>query len=305
MMLIMENQLVSQSNVLTESQFEYNALERNLFYSFLKELKSNGQRKCVVSVVDLQQATGVANNYTEYKEATANLITRLYEFEKENGNFLQVTMFSSAEYIKGQGLIELEVSEKLLPYLVDLKSNFTLFQLDVALAVKSKFSKRLYEILSQWKTFNNGVKTFDLLELKSMLNLYNPKTGEESYKNWTDFETNVLKIAQKDLEKKAVNSDISFAYKPNKRGRKFVSVTFEIQSKAYQKMIDFKDENAEKWVILVNEFQLSKSQAKHVLDNYEISELNKVIYEIRLDLNGGKIKSVGGYCAKRFGVVGK
>lgn len=301
----MENQLVSQSNVLTESQFEYTALERNLFYSFLKELKGNGQKKCVVSVVDLQQATGVANNYSEYKEATANLVTRLYEFEKENGNFLQVTMFSSAEYIKGQGLIELEVSEKLLPYLIDLKSNFTLFQLDVALAVKSKFSKRLYEILSQWKTFNNGIKTFDLLELKSMLNLYNAKTGEESYKNWADFEKRVLKTAQRDLANKDVNADISFTYKANKKGRSFVSVTFEIQSKSYQKMINFKDENAQKWAVLVNEFLLNKSQAQYVLDNYAEAELNKIIYEIRLDLRSGKIKSVGGYCAKRFGVIGK
>lgn len=301
----MENQIIRQDNALTSSRFEYTALERNLFYAVLKQLKKEPKTKYIVSAYDLHRMTGVENNYENYKEATANMIGRVYEIEKENGNLLQVSMFTSAEYIKGEGLIELEISEKLHPYLFDLKNNFTQFQLDVALGLSSKFGKRMYEILSQWKTFNGGVKTFDVLELKTMLNLYNPKTGKEQYKNWGEFERGVLKVAQKDLSRKDINSDISFTYTPEKRGRKFVSVTFYIKSKSFQKMIDFKDESAEKWGVLVNEFKLNKSQAEYILQNYQESELNKIIYEIRLSIKGGKVQSVGGYCAKRFGVVGK
>jgi plasmid replication initiation protein len=302
----MENKLVVQSNALTSSRFEYSVLERNLFYSVLKQLKKEPKTKYVISTLDLHKDTGVENNYENYKVATANMIGRVYEFEKENGNLLQVSMFTSAEYIKGAGLIEIELSEKLHPYLFDLKSNFTLFQLDVALGLSSKFGKRMYEILSQWKTFNDGVKTFELLELKTMLNLYNPKTGVEQYKNWTDFERRVLKVAQKDLNRKDISSDITFTYTAEKRGRKYISVTFHIKSKSFQKMMDFTDVKAERWVVLVNEFSLNKGQAEYVLENYEESELNKIIYEIRVDIKGGKVKkSVGGYCAKRFGVVGK
>lgn len=302
----MENKLLRQSNALTSSRFEYSVLERNLFYSVLKQLKKEPRTKYVISANDLHRTTGVENNYENYKVATANMVGRVYEIEKDNGNLLQVSMFSSVEYIKGEGLIEIEMSEKLHPYLFDLKSNFTLFQLDVALALSSKFGKRMYEILSQWKTFNDGVKTFEIMELKTMLNLYNPKTGEEKYRNWTDFEVSVLKMAQKDLSKKDVNSDLSFTYIAEKKGRKYVSITFHIKSKSFQKMIDFKDVKAERWAVLVNEFSLNKGQAEHILQHYEESELNKIIYEIRIDIKGGKVlKSIGGYCAKRFGVVGK
>lgn len=302
----MENNLARQDNALTSSRFEYSVLERNLFYAVLKQLKKEPKTKYVISTHDLHRLTGATNNYVEYKNATANMIGRVYEIEKENGNLLQVSMFTSAEYIKGEGLIELEISEKLHPYLFDLKTNFTQFQLDVALGLSSKFGKRLYEILSQWQTFNGGIKTFDLLELKAMLNLYNPKTGEEKYKNWSDFERDVLKIAQKDLNRKDINSDVTFAYKGEKRGKKYVAITFTIKSKSFQKMIDFKDANAEKWDVLVNEFKLNKSQAQYVLQNYADAELNKIIYEIRLDVGSGKVnKSIGGYCAKRFGVIGK
>jgi len=301
----METKLARQDNALTSSRFEYSALERNLFYAVLKQLKKEPKTKYVISTNDLHLATGVTNNYENYKTATANMIGRVYEIEKENGNLLQVAMFNSAEYIKGEGLIELEISEKLHPYLFDIKSNFTQFQLDVALGLTSKYSKRVYEILSQWKTFNNGVKTFDLLELKTMLNLYNPKTGKEKYKTWGEFDRGVLKVAQKDLKRKDINSDVTFTYKGEKRGKKYVAVTFTIKSKAFQKMLDFKEANAEKWGVLVNEFQLNKNQAEHILQNYNEAELNKVIYQIRVDIAGGKIKSsVGGYCAKRFGVIG-
>lgn len=298
--------VLSQANALTSARFEYSVLERNLFYSVLKQLTKDRKSKYVISTVDLQRVTGTVNNYENYREATGNMIGRVYEIEKENGNLLQVSMFSHAEYIHGQGLIEIGFSEMLHPYLFDLKNNFTQFQLDVALGLSSKFGKRMYEILSQWKTFNGGVKTFDVLELKAMLNLYNPKTGVEQYKNWADFEKNVLKVAQKDLARTDISSDLSFSYKAEKRGRKFVSITFTINSKTFQKMLDFKDEKADRWAVLVNEFKLSKTQAESVLGSYSDDELSKIIYEIRVDIKGGKVtKSIGGYCASRFSVIGK
>lgn len=298
-----EIQLIAQDNQLTSARFEYTALQRNLFYSVLKQISKNPKEKYVLSVSDLQNATGVKTDYSNYTEATKGIMKSIYEIEELNGNLLQVAMFSSCKYIKGQGLVEIKISDELHPYLVDLKNNFTLFQLDVALGLSSKFSKRMYEILSQWKSFNGGVKTFDLLELKTMLNLYNPKTKQETYKNWTDFEKRVLKVAQKDFKSSEVNTDITFSYKPEKKGRKFHSITFKIKSKEYQKMIDFKEEKSKQWGVLVNEFQLNKTQAEAILEQYKEPELNKIIYEIRLDIKDQKVKySIGGYCAKRFGV---
>jgi plasmid replication initiation protein len=298
-----EKQLIAQDNQLTSARFEYTALQRNLFYSVLKQISKNSKEKYIISVADLQNATGVKTDYSNYTEATKGIMKCIYEIHKPNGNLLQVAMFSSCEYISGEGLIEVGISEKMHPYLVDLKSNFTLFQLDVALGLSSKFSKRMYEILSQWKTFNGGIKTFELLELKTMLNLYDPKNKKESYKNWADFEKNVLKVAQRDFKKSEVNTDITFSYIPEKKGRKYHSITFKIKSKEYQKMLDFKEEKSKQWGVLVNEFKLNKKQVEAVLEQYSETELSKIIYEIRLDIKDQKVKySIGGYCAKRFGI---
>lgn len=298
-----DSKVIVQDNALTSARFEYTALERNLFYSVLKQLSSEPKKKYIISVSDLQNLTGVKNNYKEYTSATESIMSRIYKITKPNGNLLQVAMFSHCEYIKGEGLIEVGMSQEIHPYLFNLKNNFTQFQLDVALGLSSKFGKRLYEILSQWRTFNGGVKTFDVIELKTILSLYNPKTKEEQYKNWSDFEKRVLAVAQKDLKRKEINSDISFTYKGNKLGRKFVSITFQIKTKSFQKMIDFKDDKARIYGILVNEFQLNKKQAEQIFMNYSEAEINPIIHNIRMDIRDNKIhKTIGGYSAKRFGV---
>jgi plasmid replication initiation protein len=128
---------------------------------------------------------------------------------------LQTTLVSSAEYIKGQGLIEIGIEPKLRPYLFELRQNFTTYQLELALILKSKFSKRMYEMLSQFK--NTGIFRISVLDLKERLSLYNPKTKEEQYEKWSAFDKYVLKIAHKEINK---HTDIQFEYEAIKTGTK-------------------------------------------------------------------------------------
>lgn len=297
---------IRQDNALTSSRFEYTALERNLFYSVLGQLKKTDTNNTLyyISVSQLTEATGTKNTYVDYRKATESLLGRVYEIEQENGNLLQVTMFASCLYVRGEGYIEVEISRKLRPYLFELKDNFTSLQLEVALGFKSKFSKRVYEILNQWKSFNNGKKRFELLELKTMLNLYNPKTKKEQYVQWTDFESRVLKVAQKEMNKE--NCDLTFTYEKHKKGRSFHAITFTIKSKSYQKTIDFKDDNTSVFSDLMNHCELRKDQAQHVIDNFETNDILTKIRRIKMDKMDGKItKSVGGYAAHVFGLLKK
>lgn len=298
----METKLISQENTLTNARFEYTALERNIFYQTLAELKpehKEGENTIVLSVKDIQANTGVSSSYHEYKRATKNLLSRVYEIEQDNGDFLQVTMFGSCRYRKGTGLMELKLSEDIKPYLFDLKESFTLLQLEVAMAVSSKFSKRMYEILCGWKNFNKGVKEFDLLDLKAMLDLYDPKTKKEQFINWSDFEKRVLKVAEKDL--KRVNADIEFTYTPVKVGRKFGKVIFKIKSKDYQKRLEFKEETPAQYKSLLAK-GLTPEQADRILENNPIEFVIAKLHKFQLDNLEKKIENPAGWCVKVFGI---
>lgn len=127
--------------------------------------------------------------------------------------------FSSLEY--KDGLIYYSMDERLKPFLLELKNNFTSYYVSNVLKLRSSYSIRIYELLQQnvdWKIptqiFWRDIKLDDLKEM-----LHIPK----SYKNNDIVRT--IEKAQKDLEQ---NTDLNFEFFLEKRGRSFHSIKFKI-----------------------------------------------------------------------------
>ena len=159
----------------------------------------------------------------QVKASTEKLLSRVYNI-LEGEDLLQVCMISSARYVKGTGRIAIRIDPEVRPYLFDLKSNFTKFGFYVVMTLKSKYSKRIYEMLSQFR--NTGIMRVSVAELKRRLWLMDPKTEQEKYTSWTKFTAKVLKVAEQELKE---HSDIYFTYTAEKVGRKFTDLEFKIQ----------------------------------------------------------------------------
>ena len=295
----MESKLIVQDNAITSARYEMTALEKNIIYMMMAQLRKDDSVDTIyyVSVRELMDKTATKNSYDDFKRATEQLVGRVLQIHRPNGNLLQVAMISSAEYIVGQGIIEIGLDPKIRPFFFDLKQNFTAFQLHIALSLDSKYAKRVYELLAQYK--NLGAFSIDVIEMKRRLFLYDDKTGAEQYKNWADFERRILAVAQKEINEK---TDLRVSYKTTKQGRRVASLQFTIKAGPQQMVIDYKDENAALFSKLVNDFRLRKDQAQAVLDKFSAIEIAKRLYEIQLMRSDNKIQSLGGYTAKAFGV---
>lgn len=166
---------IRQHNAITTARYEMTACEMDIVFYLLSLLKKEDRIGTFyrVKVLDLQHLTGRQWNYQQFLEATSALRSREYVIE-DNKWILQVGLLASAEYIKGEGVIELEISEKIRPYLIDLKRNFTSFRLQAAFSLSSKYAKRIYQIASQWKD-KAETRTFTLHDFKVMLALKDPK----------------------------------------------------------------------------------------------------------------------------------
>jgi plasmid replication initiation protein len=294
-----ELKTIFQNNALTEANYDFTPLEKNIMYMMMALIKQGDapDQYYFISVNELSQKTGVDNSYSDYKTAIGRMMSKVMTIQRENGNVLQTTLVSSAEYIKGKGIIELGIEPKLRPYLFELKQNFTTYQLELALILKSKFSKRIYEMLSQYK--NTGVLRISVLDLKERLSLYNPKTKEEQYEKWSAFDKYVLKTAHKEINK---HTDIKFQYKAIKVGRKFMKLEFKIVHTPYQVTFDFKDEDAGLFHQLVNKYRLRKDQAEKALKLHEPAWIKKQLYMIMLQKSDNKVSNIGAYTAKVLGV---
>jgi plasmid replication initiation protein len=296
-----------QSNFITSAKYEMSSLEKNVLYMVMAQIRKEdtSEKVYVVSARELMLLTGTEIKYADFQKATAKLVTRLLQGTLANGNFLQTTFVASAEYIKGQGLIELTVSPKIRPFYIDLKREFTTFQLNIALNLHTVYAKRLYEIFSMYKNMKDKSFRINLMELKQRLQLIDEKTGRDKYEKFTHFKKAVLDPAEREINSK---SDISFSYtiiEGNKagRGRKPVEqLEFTVVYTEQIAKYSFDENNLPIFSRLTTQFNLRKDQASKVLENFSPIEINKKLYDIHLKIINKEISNIGAYTAKNFDI---
>jgi plasmid replication initiation protein len=224
-----------QHNAITNARYEMSACEMDIVFALLSKLSSQDKpgTMYLVRVRDLELLTGRQWNYKQLLESTEQLNSRIYHIE-DMSKVLQVGLLASAEYLKGQGVIELEISEKMRPYLIDLKSNFTSYHLQAALSLTSKFAKRVYQLVSQWKNVGH-TKTYTLDEFKYMLNLKDPKGKEpEQYVSVADLRRSILDVAMNQINE---HTDLRISYELLKSSRAYDRVKFYINAQEPKQLL--------------------------------------------------------------------
>ena len=235
---------IIQHNALTTARYEMTACEMDIVFFLLSKLTKNDKAGTVyeLRVKELEQLTGRVWNYTRLFDSTDQLRSRGYVINGEKVDertgtskptVLQVGLLASAEYLIGQGIIELEISEKVRPYLIDLKNNFTSYKLQAALSLTSKYAKRIYQLASQWKDIGES-KTYSLDEFKYMLNLKDPKGKEpEQYVKISHLQAKVLDVAVQQINE---HTDLRISYELKKKGRAFDRVSFYINKQTPEQL---------------------------------------------------------------------
>jgi plasmid replication initiation protein len=217
--------------------------------------------------------------YQIVKEIILSLNNHPLKIQQEDGSHLIVNWIASAEIRQGSGMVEFEFSEKLRPYLLQLKSHFTKYKLQNILQLKSAFSIRLYELLKARQFI--GKAEYELDELKAILGL------DDKYSVYYDFKRRVLLPAQEEL---AEFSDIWFEFKERKEGRKVKYLVFYIHEnvKVVQEIEAGEDLPEVKSVLIKELVELGFSRFKaielfqlgfDVLIDPKVKEMVKSVYE--------------------------
>lgn len=296
-----------QDNVLTVARYEMSETEKNLLYMVVAQVKPGDSelKKYQVSVNQMAEINHSTRLKMEsYRQATRKLMTRVFETTLPNGDFLQASFITSALYKKGTDIIEIGLSTEVRPFYVDLNQRYTKIQLEAAISLNSAYAKRIYEVLCMYKNMKDKTFRRNLIELKTMLGTVNPTTGKDSYPNWTIFKQKILDVASREING---HTDISFTYKPiygdrPGRGRKPVEqVEFEVFYQA-------KPEPEPATPLLerlVKQFRLRPDQATKVIEMHSIEVINRQLYDIHTKATDGKVKNLGSYTAKVFGLETK
>ena len=121
------------------------------------------------------------------------------------------------------GTIRIRLDRDMKPFLLQLKKNFTRYELIWTLRFRSKYSIRLYELIKSvhYHELETYERTFSLDELRRMM-------GAEGYVTYQDFKKRALNPAVAEINS---YSDKSISYQPIKKGRAVQKIKFVIETK--------------------------------------------------------------------------
>ena len=112
------------------------------------------------------------------------------------------------------GVIRFRLAEELVKMFLDFSKGYSKYELETSLQLKSIYSMRLYELISN----QPAPLTYKIQTLKEMWGADLP-----AYKLTHNFIKRVIEPAKKELYEKA---NWSFEYSPIKEGKKFTKITF-------------------------------------------------------------------------------
>ena len=287
----MAKKMLVKHNSLVAARYEMSAVEKNITYVLLSQIEDDDPVDKVyhVSIKDIEALTGKTLNSKQVDVSTDTLLSRVYHIPEEKG-LLKVCMISSAQYIKGTSGIAVRIDPGMRPYLFNLKKNFTKIGFSVVMALRSKYAKRIYGMLSQFR--NSGKMYISVEELKRRLGL------AKQYPSWTNFTTKVLDVAEKELQE---HGDIYFTYTAKKEGRKFTNLEFKIRrASKLPAHVPIGEGLSRAYERLVGRFRLSAWQAKRIVGEVAEKEIFKTLHEIELRMMNNELTNVGGFTAKTF-----
>ena len=302
---------IRQHNALTNARYEYTELQLDLFFFIISKLRKGDKDTLYqLDITELSGLTGKRYNGAYLHKATADMGSRMLEVE-DASEYRQIWMFQQIRYLKGQGTIEFDLTRHVLPYLFELKNNFTSYELAAALRLTSKYAKRIYQYCSQWKDLGETRK-YDLQDFKKMLGLLDDK-GNEKMERISVLREKVLDIAVKQINE---HTELHISYKLEKRGKTFKNVIFTVKPQALAETIPFdllatvqplpgvQQSHFDNAARILDELRITDAKHRHTIlaSAAHVGEVNRYNH----DLKTGKVKATrnpGGLLLVRLGLV--
>ncbi|PHM33382.1 RepB family plasmid replication initiator protein [Xenorhabdus mauleonii] len=220
----MSKLIAYKSNALIEASYKLTLQEQRVLLLCIGKLnpKDENPRKTFQLTADEFYLAFPDMNRKHAERRLQEAIERLWDRtviihwkdNKEDIRWIQ----RKAKYFDGEGKIEISFSDYIMPYLTQLKGQFTSIAVKNVSALKRTYSIRIYELLMQFK--KTGDRIVDINDFRTILNL------EDKYKEFRTLNDSIIKPCIKELNEK---SDLVVTVDTVKKGRTVVSLHFQFK----------------------------------------------------------------------------
>jgi hypothetical protein len=252
----MENSItLAQDNKITLSRYSFTPIEKRCLYYIIKEVRrlyvdrdlreDDKPYQNLFSDMYLrlkpEQLQQLGDEVKDVYSALRKLREREILIDTEDV-WVTTSWILKAKHDKKSRTYEVQVSNDILPYLVELASQFTEYSLTIAISLRSTYSQRFYEMCCMYR--NKGKFFLEIDKLRYMLKIEDKK----AYDNTAELKRSILDVAQKELKElfDAGQCDLYFTYRTkDTQGRKILSYWFDIHTKESMSEIDYQEIEAQ------------------------------------------------------------
>lgn len=291
--------IIKKDNRLIEAKYKLGLHEQRLVIAVLAEIRADEphQRRYKISIADIAKRHGLEtgkNLYSQIHEASENLLKTVLDISQ--GELTRkLTWFSFIEYKKGRGDLVFSFHEELLPYILQLKSEFTTYNLSAVVNFKNSYSIRFYELLKRRQNQSDVFYIqYSIETLKDILGV-----RKDEYIKTNDFKKRVIEPALKEVNEQTDLEILDVEYIKELRTISEIKITAQIRNQkrlaiidpvdvpptnpAYQKLLDF---------------GISEISATRWANKYDEKRINRSLEYTEYQYQQGTVKSKCGYFSK-------
>lgn len=226
---MLKNNLIVKSNQVIEASYTLTTMEQRLILSAIAQVPKGQEISDDVlyplTTKNLVKLGGDEKaSHKEFKDA----VNRLYERsivlrdgdESDSFRWIQEKVFKESK------VAHIRFSKPILPFLSNLKAEFTKYLESDIVGMSSPYSIRFYELIMQYRSI--GKREISLEDLRWMFQLQN------KYPIWADLKKRVIDQAIKEINE---YSPYDLTIEPKRTGRKITSIILKFQEKKALKKI--------------------------------------------------------------------
>lgn len=217
----MKNLIVYKANALIEASYKLTLQEQRILLVCIAKLNPQDKNPNKIFQITSQEFLNIFPNVGKkhaeerLQEAIDKLAERWIHVYKDKEKRRIRWIQEEAKYFNGEGKVEIVFSDSIMPYLTQLKGQFTSIVLKNVSSLKSNYSIRIYELLMQFKIIGSRIITVQ--KLRNILEV------EDKYRTFKSFNQWVIQPSLKELNEK---SNLNVTVKTIKVGRSIKSLEF-------------------------------------------------------------------------------
>lgn len=238
MLINMKDNLVVKSNDLVIATYTMTTKEKELLLACISQIDSRSdtadiskQTKFTVTVQEMKdlfyKGKSQDNAFRDLEQASNRLFDREVTIKLEGDKWMRTRFVSSVLFNPDSSEVTLAFAEDILPYLTQLKANFTKYKLIEITELSSIHAIRLYELIVMWVNQYQYSKQLDLDDFRYIMGV------KDKYKQFGQLRERVIETAISEINENT-NYKISVEYRKVKRT--YVSLTLKFHKKTLAKL---------------------------------------------------------------------